>query len=257
MPATTPAIPPATPATPPATPPGSDPTARRSPANRRAFLTATAATVLTSATAVASAAPASTRPAAGRARPGTAEQALAALLEGNRRWAKGRSRHPHEDRARRLEVTQEQHPFATVLSCVDSRVPPELVFDQGLGDLLVIRTAGEVLDEAVLGSLQFGVAELHIPLLLVLGHERCGAVAATIEQLRTGKQVPGHLARLVEGIVPSAWACRDEPGDWVDHTVAAHARRMRDTLRADPAFRPTTVLAARFDLDSGLARVLP
>ncbi|MFD0418238.1 carbonic anhydrase [Streptomyces sp. NPDC127108] len=244
MPTTTPPIPPTD-------------TARRFPANRRAFLTATAATVLTSATAVASAAPATSRPAAGRARPTTAQEALAALLEGNRRWAEVRSRHPHEDRARRVEVAHEQHPFATVLSCVDSRVPPELIFDQGLGDLLVIRTAGEVLDEAVLGSLQFGVAELHIPLLLVLGHERCGAVAATIEQLRTGEQAPGHITRLVEGIGPSAWACRDQPGDWVDHTVAAHARRMRDALRADTAFRPATVLAARFDLDSGLVRVLP
>ncbi|MFD9881440.1 carbonic anhydrase [Streptomyces alboflavus] len=250
MPATTPPISPTTPPRPPAP-------ARRSPANRRAFLTATAATVLTSATAVASAAPATSRPAADRARPGTAQEALATLLEGNRRWARIRSLHPHEDRARRVEVAHEQHPFATVLSCVDSRVPPELIFDQGLGDLLCIRTAGEVLDEAVLGSLQYGVAELHIPLLLVLGHERCGAVAATIEQLRTGKQVPGHLARLVEGIGPSAWACRDEPGDWVDHTVAAHARRMRDALRADTAFRPATIVAARYDLDSGLVRVLP
>ncbi|MFD5704085.1 carbonic anhydrase [Streptomyces lasiicapitis] len=226
-----------------------------SPANRRAFLTATAATVLTSATAVASAAPATTRPAAA-ARPTTGEAALASLLEGNRRWAKIRSQHPHEDRARRIEVAHEQHPFAVVLSCVDSRVPPELVFDQGLGDLLCIRTAGEVLDEAVLGSIQYGVAELHIPLVLVLGHERCGAVAATIEQLRTGKEVPGHIARLVEGIGPSAWACRDEPGDWVDHTVVAHAERMRDALRADVAFRPATVVAARYDLDSGRVRVL-
>lgn len=232
-------------------------TPHRSPGNRRAFLTATAATVLTSATAVASAAPATGRPVAGRARPATGDEALAALLEGNRRWARVRSRHPHEDRARRVALAHEQHPFATILSCVDSRVPPELVFDQGLGDLLCIRTAGEVLDEAVLGSLQFGVAELHIPLILVLGHERCGAVAATIDQLRTGAPAPGHLARLVEGIGPSAWACRDEPGDWVDHTVAAHARRMRDTVRADAAFRPAKVVAARFDLDSGRVRVLP
>ncbi|GHC62368.1 carbonic anhydrase [Streptomyces flavofungini] len=234
-------------------------TPRRSPANRRAFLTATAATVLTSAGSAthAAAAPATGRPAAGRARPATGDEALAALLEGNRRWARVRSRHPHEDRARRVALAHEQHPFATILSCVDSRVPPELVFDQGLGDLLCIRTAGEVLDEAVLGSLQFGVTELRIPLILVLGHERCGAVAATIDQLRTGTRAPGHLARLVEGIGPSAWACRDEPGDWVDHTVAAHARRMRDALRADAAFRPAKVVAARFDLDSGRVRVLP
>ncbi|WP_030672579.1 carbonic anhydrase [Streptomyces sp. NRRL B-1347] len=230
-------------------------TSRRRPANRRAFLTATAATALTSAAGTAAAAPA--RGTAGAApRPATADEALATLLEGNRRWAEVHSRHPHEDRARRREVAHGQHPFATVLSCVDSRVPPELLFDQGLGDLLCVRSAGEVLDEAVLGSLQFGVAEFGTPLILVLGHERCGAVAATIKQLRTGEPAPGHLSRLVESIGPAAWACRDQPGDWVEHTVAAHARRMRDTLRADHAFRPATVLAARFDLDTGLVRVL-
>ncbi|MFD9909974.1 carbonic anhydrase [Streptomyces sp. NPDC059063] len=227
------------------------------PSNRRTFLTATAATVLASTTGVASAAStAPGKPRSARPRPTTADDALDRLMEGNRRWAKVRSRHPHEDLARRHEVADDQDPFAIILSCVDSRVPPELVFDQGLGDLLVARTAGEVLDEAVLGSLQYGVTELEIPLIVVLGHERCGAVGATIKQLRTGEPAPGHLSRLVESIGPAAWSCRNKPGDWVEHTVAAHARRMRDTLRADPAFRPATVLAGRFDLDSGLMRVL-
>ncbi|EPH41508.1 carbonic anhydrase [Streptomyces aurantiacus] len=230
-------------------------TAPRRTANRRAFLGATAATLLTSATAVASAAPARNRPAAPR--PRNADQALARLTEGNRRWARIASVHPHEDHARRIELAHDQDPFAIVLSCIDSRVPPELIYDQGLGDLLVVRTAGEVLDEAVLGSIQYGVGHLHIPLVVVLGHERCGAVGAAIEQLRTGEEAPGYLARLVEGIGPSAWACRDEPGDWVDHTVSKHATRMRNTLRADAAFRPATVVAARYDLDSGLVRVLP
>ncbi|GGS06528.1 carbonic anhydrase [Streptomyces aureoverticillatus] len=238
-------------------------TSRRPAANRRAFLGATAATLLTSATAVASAAPASARSGASASarsaapRPKTADQALARLAEGNRRWARTASTHPHEDHARRVELAHEQDPFAIVLSCIDSRVPPELVFDQGLGDLLVIRTAGEVLDEAVLGSIQYGVKDLEIPLIVVLGHERCGAVGATIKQLNTGEEMPGYIARLVEGIGPSAWACRDEPGDWIDHTVTTHATRTRNTLRADAAFRPATVVAARYDLDSGLVRVLP
>ncbi|GHE61799.1 carbonic anhydrase [Streptomyces longispororuber] len=229
------------------------PASFRRPVHRRTALTATAATALASATGAASAAPG---PAGATRRPRTAQEALEALMEGNRRWAEIHSRHPHEDRARRRALAHEQHPFATVLSCVDSRVPPELLFDQGLGDLLCVRTAGEVLDEAVLGSLQFGVEELETPLILVLGHERCGAVGAAIKQLRTGKPVTGHLARLVESIGPAAWACRDLPGDWIDHTVAAHARRMRDTLRADSVFRPATVLAARFDLDTGRVRIL-
>jgi carbonic anhydrase len=220
------------------------------PSNRRAFLAATTAgTVLTTAPAAAAAAP--------HPHPTTAHRALAELLTGNRRYAAGRSRHPDEGRARRQVLAAEQHPFAVVVGCIDSRVPPELVFDQGLGDLLCIRTAGQVLDEAVLGSIQSGVEVLHIPLVLVLGHERCGAVAATLDHLRTGAPVPGHLALLVDEIMPAARRTRGLPGDWADHTVRAHAVWVRDAIRADPAFSSATVAAARFDLDTGLVGVLP
>lgn len=143
------------------------------------------------------------------------------------------------------------------MGCIDSRVPPELVFDQGIGDLLCIRTAGQVLDEAVLGSIQYGVAELGIPLVLVLGHERCGAVAATLEHLRTGAPVPGHLALLVDEIMPAALRTRAVPGDWAEHTIRAHAAWVRDAIRADPAFTPAHVAAARFDLDTSLVALLP
>ena len=110
------------------------------------------------------------------------KQALQRLLEGNRRYVANQPILDESPR-RRSEVAQGQKPVAIIFGCVDSRVPPELIFDQGLGDLFVIRTAGEVLDQAVLGSLEFGVEELHIPLLVVLGHERCGAVKAAIEVL--------------------------------------------------------------------------
>ncbi|MFI8534187.1 carbonic anhydrase [Streptomyces aquilus] len=158
---------------------------------------------------------------------------------------------------RRHLLAGAQHPFAVIVGCIDSRVPPELVFDQGLGDLLCIRTAGQVLDEAVLASVQYGVEELRIPLVVVLGHERCGAVAATLEHLRTGAPVPAHLNLLVDEITPSARRTRALPGDWAEHTMTAHTRWVRDAIRADPAFRRAHVAAARFDLDTGLVSVLP
>ncbi|MFJ2159487.1 carbonic anhydrase [Streptomyces sp. NPDC087856] len=217
--------------------------------NRRAFLTATAVGALATAPATAAADP--------LPRPTTAPAALAELLDGNRRYATDHSRHPDESRRLRRQLAVAQHPFAVIVGCIDSRLPPELVFDQGLGDLLCIRTAGEVLDEAVLASIQYGVEELRIPLVLVLGHERCGAVAATLAHLETGAPVPGHLALLVDEITPAARRTRALPGDWAEHTMTAHTAWVRDAIRADPAFTSAHVVAARFDLDTGLVTLLP
>jgi carbonic anhydrase len=100
------------------------------------------------------------------------EEALKALLDGNARYVASKAEHPDQTTERRIEVASGQHPIAIILSCSDSRVPPEILFDQGLGDLFVMRTAGNVLDDAVLGSIEYGVAELEVPLLVVLGHER-------------------------------------------------------------------------------------
>ncbi|ANP55503.1 carbonic anhydrase [Streptomyces griseochromogenes] len=218
--------------------------------NRRAFLTATAVTAL-------AAAPATAAPGPRPRPPVTARAALDALLAGNRRYAADHPRHPHDSAGRRHLLAAAQHPFAVIVGCVDSRVPPELVFDQGIGDLLCIRTAGQVLDEAVLGSIQYGVEELGVPLVLVLGHERCGAVAATLEHLRTGAPVPGHLELLVDEIVPAARRTRALPGDWAEHTMRAHAAWVRDAIRADPSFGAAHVEAARFDLDTGRVSLLP
>ena len=110
-----------------------------------------------------------------------AETALQCLLEGNRRFAANQPLHPRRGPHRRREISQGQEPFAIVLGCADSRVPPTLVFDCGLGDLFVIRTAGHVVDEVVLGSMSYGVEVLEIPLLVVLGHSRCGAVQAAVQ----------------------------------------------------------------------------
>src|SRR5690606_31980825 len=120
----------------------------------------------------------------------------------NARWRAFREEHPDETRAVRQELVAGQHPFAVVLGCIDSRVPPELVFDQGLGDLMTVRSAGEVLDEAVLGSVAYGVLELGIPLVLVLGHQSCGAVRATVEADESGEHLPGHIQYIADRIRP-------------------------------------------------------
>lgn len=195
------------------------------------------------------------------ARPAMPDAALRRLAAGNRRWAAYRQRHPHDSRAVRLQVAREQHPFAIVLGCVDSRVPPELVFDQGLGDLLTVRSAGEVLDEAVLGSVAYGVLELDVPLVLVLGHQACGAVGAAVHADETGTRLPAHIQYLADEIRPS-----------IDHgrygeariaaTIDAHARRTRDRLAAEPdiARRIATgrlaVAAACYDLTDQRVRTL-
>ncbi|MEV6107734.1 carbonic anhydrase [Streptomyces sp. NPDC051940] len=191
-----------------------------------------------------------------------AAAALDALLEGNRRFVAGSPRHPHESAGRRAAVAGHQHPSVCLLGCVDSRVPPELVFDQGLGDLFTVRTAGAVPDDAVLASIEYGVAELGIPLVVVLGHERCGAVRAAVDSLRTGRRPRGHLGELTARITGPARAVRDRPGDWVDNTVTANTLYVRRLVRSDPGIAPlaaagrVTVVAARFDLDTGQVRLL-
>ncbi|MBT2450702.1 carbonic anhydrase [Streptomyces sp. ISL-43] len=198
---------------------------------------------------------------AGGGRPATPDEALRRLTAGNRRWAAYCQQHPHESPSVRLQVAREQHPFAIVLGCVDSRVPPELVFDQGLGDLLTVRSAGEVLDEAVLGSIVYGVMELDVPLILVLGHESCGAVGAAVHADETGTRLPAHIQYLADQIRPSI--DRGQHGEArIAATIDAHARRTRALLAAEPdiARRIATgrlaVTAARYDLRDQKVRTL-
>ncbi|MFC9286036.1 carbonic anhydrase [Streptomyces sp. NPDC057052] len=187
------------------------------------------------------------------ARPTTAAEALRELATGNRRWRTFRERHPDETPAVRRSLTQGQHPFAVVLGCIDSRVPPELVFDQGLGDLMTVRTAGEVLDEAVLGSVAYGVLELGIPLVVVLGHQSCGAVRAAVEADLSGERLPAHIQYLADRIRP--FIDRTKEGDArVDATVDANVLAVRSLLAAEPdlAAKITSgelaVVGARYEL---------
>jgi carbonic anhydrase len=130
------------------------------------------------------------------------DDALAALLAGSRRFASGELQHPRRGSVRRAEVAQGQQPFAAIVSCSDSRVALEIIFDQGLGDLFVIRVAGNTVDApVVLGSVEFAVSQLGCSLVMVLGHEQCGAVAAAVDAAEHGTALGGHLDAVVGPIV--------------------------------------------------------
>ncbi|MDH6132463.1 carbonic anhydrase [Kitasatospora sp. MAA4] len=192
-------------------------------------------------------------------RPGSAGEALRRLRDGNGNWVGNRVRHPDASLPRRQDLAGGQAPFAVVFSCIDSRVPPELVFDQGLGDLLVVRTAAHTLDRLVAGSLEYGPAELATPLLVVLGHQRCGAVTAAVQAFRTGEPLPGHLADVAEDLrAPyEAVAYEAAPQELVEAVVREQTRQVAARLRADRLLAPLVaqgrllVQGAYYSLDTG------
>jgi carbonic anhydrase len=184
---------------------------------------------------------------------------LERLLAGNRRFASGTMRHANTSPARRISLEGEQHPFAGVLSCADSRVPPEIVFDQGLGDIFVVRNAGNVADDVVLGSLEYAVHHLHIGLILVMGHTACGAVTAAVE----GNHEGGFLGSIINYIEPAVEQVRHMKGDVINNSVTANARLQAQTLRQRSqiidhaiAAGKLRVVSARYDLNSGLVHVV-
>ena len=158
----------------------------------------------------------------------TPDSVLAELKAGNDHHARHQYQHPHETAARQRELISAQHPHAEILSCSDSRVPPEIVFDQGLGDIFVVRVAGNVATDTEIGSLEYGAEHLHIPLLVVLGHESCGAVTAAVE----GGEAEGHIAALVNLIKPAVEKSRALPGDKVSNAVRVNVAMVVDQLRA-------------------------
>ncbi|MEU4574249.1 carbonic anhydrase [Nonomuraea sp. NPDC023979] len=179
----------------------------------------------------------------------TVRDAWTWLKRGNRRWAAGTPGRAGQDVERRRQVARAQAPFAVVLSCVDSRVPPEVVFDAGLGDLLVVRTAAHTLDSLVRAAVQYGPHALGAPLVLVLGHQRCGAVTAAATALRERATLPGELPAVVAAL---AGAYESSGGDVAAMTRAHTAATVRE-LRDDPLLRGrATVLGAHYCLDTGL-----
>ena len=189
----------------------------------------------------------------------TPEDALKKLMEGNQRYIEQKRTFPDQDRSRVVEVAKGQHPFATILGCSDSRVASEIIFDQGLGDLFDIRVAGNFIDNVVLGNMEYAVLELGVPLLVILGHERCGAVKAALD----GKPVPGHIGSLVAAIKPAVYATKGQPGDPWDNAVRANVKMTVNKLKAlspilAKAVKAGTlkVVGARYDLDSGEVEII-
>ncbi len=187
----------------------------------------------------------------------SADEALKLLREGNRRFVAGEMIHPDQTVQRRTEVAKGQQPFAIIFGCADSRVPPEFIFDRGLGDLLVIRTAGHALDRASLNSVEFGVHELRIPLVMVLGHQNCAAVTSTIEVVEKRAKLHGAHAVLVKTIRPAVHKMRSEPGDLLDNAVRANVELTVRRLRASKILREflekgtLRIAGARYDLSRG------
>jgi carbonic anhydrase len=190
----------------------------------------------------------------------SAKDAIAKLKEGNRNYVAGKLEHPHQTGSRRTEVAKGQHPFAIVLGCADSRVSPEVVFDQGLGDLFVIRVAGNVIDDHGLGSIEYAVEHLGPKLIVVLGHERCGAVAAARDVLAGKAKAAGHIGSLVDAIKPAVDATKDKDAE---ATVKANALNVAKELSAaEPVIKEkassgeVSVLGAYYDLDTGVVTFL-
>jgi carbonic anhydrase len=191
----------------------------------------------------------------------SAQQALQKLAEGNARFVQGNAAHPHQSAERRAEVISGQNPFAVILGCSDSRVPPEIIFDQGIGDLFVVRTAGQVVDDVALGSIEYAVEHLGVPLVVVLGHDRCGAVNATI----AGGEAAGHIGNLVAAINPAVERARKEGGEeqLLNNSIDENSRQIALQLRtSEPLLSKLVekgeleVVAARYRLESGRVKFL-
>jgi carbonic anhydrase len=196
-------------------------------------------------------------------RPRTPAEAWDALADGNQRFVTGAHQHPNQDAARRGQLASGQQPFALIFGCSDSRVAAEIVFDQGLGDLFIVRTAGHVVDSGVLGSIEYGVAVLGIPLIGILGHDACGAVAATVQALDEGPMPGGYLRDLVERVTPSVLSARQAGRMTTDDIEAEHVRQTGRLLMERSMVVAEAVAAERcavvglvYDLTEGRTRVV-
>ena len=161
----------------------------------------------------------------------TPAEAIAALMRGNKAFVNDKPAAPRISRERRLEISAGQSPFAVLVGCSDSRVSPELLFGRGLGDLFIVRIAGNSVDQTALGSIEYGVAELKCPLVMVLGHERCGAVQAAVKAVTDDQRYPGAIQDMVSPIIPAVLAAQRMPGDLVKNAVQENARRIARQLR--------------------------
>ena len=193
-----------------------------------------------------------------------ADEAVAKLLDGNKRYvANQQSMHPRRSAERRTSVTEQQTPFAAILGCSDSRVPTEILFDQGLGDLFVVRVAGHVVDAATLGSIEYAVAGLGVSLVLVLGHERCGAVQAAMTMLDAHRSIPEYFKPIATKIQAAIETTKDHSGDRLGNAVRENVRhvvkqleQVGSVLHRSIEQEGVKVIGAKYDLDVGKVTVV-
>ena len=190
----------------------------------------------------------------------SADSVLAELKTGNAHHMAHRYQHPHETLERQRQLVSGQHPHAEILSCSDSRVPPEIIFDQGLGDLFTIRVAGNVASDTEIGSLEYGAEHLHVPLIVVLGHENCGAVTAAVQ----GGPPEGHIAALVDLIKPAVEKTRGMSGDPVSNAVRVNVEMVVRQLRSSTpilselvAHGKLRIVGAVYSIQTGSVTWLP
>jgi carbonic anhydrase len=194
--------------------------------------------------------------------PMTSEEALTELMAGNKRFVQSINdscvqRTPE----RRMEVAAGQHPFAVILACADSRVSPEIIFDQWIGDLFVVRVAGNIVSPAnygILGSIEYGVTALGVKLIMVLGHSRCGAVDGAMKALQDGTTYPGAIADIMKAIQPSVEKAQGAPGDLLQNAILENVRLGVSKLHnLEPVIAPVAkegkvkVVGGSYDLVSG------
>jgi carbonic anhydrase len=194
---------------------------------------------------------------------GAPDQVLSSLLAGNGRFMAGHPRFGHDVSSVRAR-TSEHHPSALVIGCLDSRVPPEAIFDQDFGTTVVVRTGGHALDAAVVGSVEFAVSVFEVAVVVVLGHQYCGAIQATVAAVRTGDRPGGALGELVGLIEPSVHEAADLDGgrDLADRVIDRHVARTVDGLLDVPAIKARAaaggvkVVGARYQIDTGRVSLL-
>ena len=196
----------------------------------------------------------------------TGNDSLERLLAGNQRFTEGKLLHPGRQPSDFLPLSAGQKPVAVIVGCADARVAPELLFDQAIGDLFVIRIAGNYVSGAgssVKGSVEYAVAELNVPLIIVLGHSQCGAVKAAIQHIDAHDTLPGSINDMVNQIKPAVAAVRNKPGDLLDNAIAGNVERSVAKLKElEPILAPAVrrgslrVVGAKYDLSTGKVKML-
>ena len=186
------------------------------------------------------------------------DYALQALIDGNKRFSGHHPSYPHQDKKRVADLAAGQHPFATVLTCADSRVPVELLFDQGVGDIFDVRVAGNIVTPGVMGSVEYAIDQLETPVLMVLGHESCGAVTAAVQNLK----LPGDMSTFVDAIMPAVKESQGLEGDAIDNAVRQNVKYQIEQIKQSNLVSQRVkagtlkVVGSRYDLDAGSVSII-